>query len=323
MKSQQAIPSNNNISINSVKKKIKDNESNKVEYNRPNKNPRYLVIGYIIYVITVTTLFALSLAFAFRQKRLKGIKYKVDGGLTNDRNKENYDKFFSNTNYDFKTNFNSFVYNDFSTFESAFISNDEKYHTPYYENIIREQGYFFERHKIITQDGYINTAWRITSSNYNPKLTPVIINHGLLDNSYTFLAMYKNYSLPYLLAEQGFEIWMTNNRGSIFSYEHLIYDSFQINSPYWEFTVHELSKYDLPANIEYVKNVTGFSKVNYIGHSQGGFMMLLGQIMDPDYYNSNILNLVTLGTVPKFIEIVSSFTYVFIIIIFLGKNLSS
>jgi hypothetical protein len=295
--------------LNKIIDKNKNTNSNKVQNDKVNKKHSYLLIGYIIYVITVSFFFMISVAFALRQKRLKSIKYKVDGGLNNLKNKENYEHYFKNyiNNHNSYNNSKSYIFmnNDFNFFEKLYLSNDNNYHVPYYEKIILDQGYNFERHKIITEDGYINTAWRITSNNFNKNLTPVIINHGLLDNSFTFMAMGKNYSLPYLLADQGFEIWMTNNRGTVFSYEHLIYDSFQINSPYWEFTVHELSKYDLPANIEYVKNVTGFSKVNYIGHSQGGFMMILGHVMNSEYYNQNILNLVTLGTVPKFIEIVS------------------
>lgn len=34
-----------------------------------------------------------------------------------------------------------------------------------------------------------------------------------------------------------------------------------------------MGKYDVPANIDYIINETGFSKVAYVGHSQGTTQM--------------------------------------------------
>jgi hypothetical protein len=68
-------------------------------------------------------------------------------------------------------------------------------------------GFDFEEHKILTEDGYVLTAWRIpgrTNEIRNRVKRSVMINHGLLDNAYTFLAHGENESLPFILANNGY-----------------------------------------------------------------------------------------------------------------------
>ena len=38
---------------------------------------------------------------------------------------------------------------------------------------------------------------------------------------------------------------------------------------FWDFSFDEMGKYDLPAMVERIREVTGRKKVNYVGHSQG------------------------------------------------------
>jgi lysosomal acid lipase/cholesteryl ester hydrolase len=68
-------------------------------------------------------------------------------------------------------------------------------------------GFEFEEHKITTDDGYILTAWRLYKKENNDlisKKRAVIINHGLLDSAYTFLAFDDDKKcLPLILANRG------------------------------------------------------------------------------------------------------------------------
>jgi len=67
-------------------------------------------------------------------------------------------------------------------------------------------GFRFEEHKVITDDGYILSVWRIPGPlrNFSKKpKKPVILQHGLLDDSYTYMALNINRSLPFLLANEG------------------------------------------------------------------------------------------------------------------------
>ena len=78
-------------------------------------------------------------------------------------------------------------------------------------------------------------------------------------------------STAFKLADNGFDVWMGNSRGSYFSLGHktLSTDSHE----YWDFTWMDMGKYDVPANIRFVKNFTGAQKISYVGHSQGTIQM--------------------------------------------------
>ena len=90
-------------------------------------------------------------------------------------------------------------------------------------------GYPFEKHKYITQDGYINTVFRIpgpkgSKSTIGDKLKKtgkkvVIYQHGFLD---CFAGIIANgeASLGLRLVNEGYELWMNNNRGNRYSQEH-------------------------------------------------------------------------------------------------------
>jgi lysosomal acid lipase/cholesteryl ester hydrolase len=173
--------------------------------------------------------------------------------------------------------------------------------TSYSEKIINA-GFEFEEHKIVTQDGYINTAWRIprkTGEDPSIKHKPIMVQHGLLDDSWTWFALNTTDCLGIILAEQGYDVWFTNSRGNMFSFEHEnpAYDSKVFYSPYWNFTFVEMARFDFPANIEFIKGVTGFDKILYVGHSQGTFQYFINYMMDPAFIEKNIEKFVAIGTV--------------------------
>ena len=144
--------------------------------------------------------------------------------------------------------------------------------------LIMTAGYRFETHKIVTQDNYINTAWRIVgrlneTNDIPPEKKPcVILQHGLLDNSATWLILNSSQALPFMLVNEGYDVWMTNSRGNINSFEHMHPETHNvkvISSEYYQFTWDEMAKYDLPANLNYVLSHSTFKKAFYVGHSQG------------------------------------------------------
>ena len=63
----------------------------------------------------------------------------------------------------------------------------------------------------------------------------------------------------------GYDVWITNSRGCVYSNTHLNYTV--ADKEYWNFTFNEMGIYDLPANLNYIKLVTGVDKVIYVGHS--------------------------------------------------------
>lgn len=140
-------------------------------------------------------------------------------------------------------------------------------------------GYSFETHKIVTEDKYINTAWRIVGkledeeTDPHPEKKPcVILQHGLLDNSATWLIPERSVALPFRLADEGYDVWMTNSRGNINSYEHLEPETHNIKdvgSDYYKFSYGDMAQYDVPANLNYVLKHSNYDKAFYVGHSQG------------------------------------------------------
>lgn len=159
--------------------------------------------------------------------------------------------------------------------------------------IILTAGYRFETHKIVTPDDYILTAWRIVGKlnedQPHPERKPcVILQHGLLDNSASWMFFEKEFSLPFMLVELGYDVWMTNSRGNINSYEHMDIANHNFrnyHSDYYKFTWDDMAKYDLPTNINYVLKHSNYEKVFYVGHSQGTTQFFAAADIYPDLKN--------------------------------------
>jgi len=61
---------------------------------------------------------------------------------------------------------------------------------------------------------------------------------------------YPEQSPAYVLADQGYDVWLGNNRGTYFGQKHLSLDP--KNKDFWQWTWEEMGTYDLPATIEYI-----------------------------------------------------------------------
>ena len=102
----------------------------------------------------------------------------------------------------------------------------------------------------------------------------MFLQHGILASSESWILNGPD-SLGLRLANEGYDVWMGNNRGNMYSKKHLTLD---LNDPndqqkYFDFSFYELAEHDLPAQIDYVRETSGQDKVTYIGHSQGTTQM--------------------------------------------------
>jgi len=112
----------------------------------------------------------------------------------------------------------------------------------------------------MTKDRYVLTAWRIPgkigekpSDDWNKPC--VMLQHGLFDNSRSWLINEKSDNLAFQLVDLGYDVWITNSRGNIESFEHMdpeTHSVFDWSSDYWKFSFDHMGEFDVPANIEFI-----------------------------------------------------------------------
>lgn len=68
-----------------------------------------------------------------------------------------------------------------------------------------------------------------------------------------------------MLADNGYDVWLGNFRGSIYSTKHL-YLNYSTDAAYWNFSFHEHGVYDIPAFVNYIYEIRE-EKIEYIGYS--------------------------------------------------------
>ncbi|KUF78246.1 Gastric triacylglycerol lipase [Phytophthora nicotianae] len=152
--------------------------------------------------------------------------------------------------------------------------------------IVQARGYFVETHKVVTADDYVLTMYRLpktyeeSQAGAEPTAAkPVaLLQHGLLDSSFTFVNNFRNQSLAFVLADAGYDVWLGNNRGTTWSREHLTYT--EDDDEFWEFSWEDMGKYDLPAEIEYALNKSESTTLSFVGHSEGTTQAFVGFSLD-------------------------------------------
>jgi len=98
---------------------------------------------------------------------------------------------------------------------------------------------------------------------------PVLVQHGLTSDSNTWILLGAE-SLSVKLAKAGYDVWFGNNRGTRYSTGHLTLNPSKNSADrkqYYDYSFYELGKYDLTANIDYIRKLTGYDKITYMGHS--------------------------------------------------------
>ncbi|KAK9455892.1 Alpha/Beta hydrolase protein [Dipodascopsis uninucleata] len=139
-------------------------------------------------------------------------------------------------------------------------------------------GYRVEEHIVRTTDGYLlgvhrlrhskgDMAKNIDSRDLPPK--PVVyLHHGLLMNSEIWVCLENpNMSLPFILVEAGYDVWLGNNRGNKYSKKHITLSSNE--DAFWNFSMDEFALYDIPDTIDYILSTAKQRTLAYVGFSQG------------------------------------------------------
>ncbi|KAI8018690.1 Triacylglycerol lipase 2 [Camellia lanceoleosa] len=138
-------------------------------------------------------------------------------------------------------------------------------------------GYRCQEFHVITDDGYILSVQRIPQGRLGSgggggkTKQPVLLQHGVLVDGMTWVLNSPDESLAFILADSGFDVWISNTRGTKFSRQHLTLDA--TNPEFWNWTWDDLVTHDLPVVIDFVFKQTG-QKIDYVGHSMGTLVAL-------------------------------------------------
>ncbi|XP_037781825.1 gastric triacylglycerol lipase-like [Penaeus monodon] len=211
-------------------------------------------------------------------------------------------------------------------------------------DLCRMAGYAVEEHRVVTEDGYILTVHHVppyanptrsggdAESDHSPPATSdkgerrsrsaetaeegghahvgsgnvVFLQHGLMGSSDNWNTNTEEDSLAYLLSNAGFDVWMGNFRGNIYSRGHvsITHD----NPEFWRFSYDEMARHDLPSMLDYVANRTRAEKVHYVGHSMGTTVFFALMSSRPEY-QSRVRSMVALAPVATVQSITSPIKY--------------
>ena len=142
-------------------------------------------------------------------------------------------------------------------------------------------GYYAEEHIVQTGDGYLLGVHRLPFKKGEDQDTvrvnagpgsitkPVVyLHHGLMMNSEVWVCLTEEERcLPFALVNQGFDVWLGNNRGNKYSKKSTRFSP--TSSDFWDFSMDEFAFQDIPDMIEYILNTTAQPRLSYIGFSQG------------------------------------------------------
>ena len=140
-------------------------------------------------------------------------------------------------------------------------------------------GYYAEEHVVQTKDGYLlglhRLGWRhgeedqrVNAGEGSLQKKVVYLHHGLLMNSEVWVCLTeKERCLPFLLVDQGYDVWLGNNRGNKYSKKSMHHKP--TSNEFWDFSMDEFAFFDIPDSINYILSTTGQPSLSYIGFSQG------------------------------------------------------
>ncbi|KAK5113415.1 hypothetical protein LTR62_003515 [Meristemomyces frigidus] len=140
-------------------------------------------------------------------------------------------------------------------------------------------GYYAEEHIVQTGDGYLlglhRLGWRrgeedqrVNSGPDSLRKKVVYLHHGLMMNSEVWVCLTeKERCLPFMLVEQGYDVWLGNNRGNKYSKKNLHHAP--TSTAFWNFSMDQFAFHDIPDSINYILTTTSQPSLSYIGFSQG------------------------------------------------------
>ncbi|XP_049833848.1 lipase member M-like [Schistocerca gregaria] len=146
------------------------------------------------------------------------------------------------------------------------------------DDICRSNGYRCEVHPVSTEDGYELTMHRILPS--APFRAAILVMSGLIGCSDNFFAFGKNNSLPFMLADAGYDVFLGNQRGCAYSRGHKKWT--RRDPQYWRYTLDDVALFDMPALVSLAQRLSGERRLFYVGYSAGTHSLYAFLQLRPD-----------------------------------------
>ena len=140
-------------------------------------------------------------------------------------------------------------------------------------------GYYAEEHIVQTKDGYLlglhRLGWkrgeedqRVNSGEGSIQKKVVYLHHGLMMNSEVWVCLTeKERCLPFVLVDQGYDVWLGNNRGNKYSKKNVHHSP--TSAAFWNYSIDQFAFHDIPDTIDYILATTSQKALSYVGFSQG------------------------------------------------------
>lgn len=144
--------------------------------------------------------------------------------------------------------------------------------------------------EVTTSDGYILTTFKVPACPDMPYLGSILLQHGNgEDGASEWFVDEDQKPVPLQLADEGYDVWIGNNRGTEYSQGHTTYDAAGATAEqYWDFSWTEMSEDD-KANILAIKEQSNEDKIYYLGYSGGSTQMFYALANDDEgFYKENL-----------------------------------
>ena len=113
-------------------------------------------------------------------------------------------------------------------------------------------------------------------------------------------------SVPFAMAEAGYDVWLGNNRGNKYSRKHISVHPDDHHEAFFDFSFETLGMFDVPAMIDYELKITGRKNLTWIGHSQGTSQMFAALSTDQAKYVDKINLFVALAPIARLRDVMDA-----------------
>ena len=151
---------------------------------------------------------------------------------------------------------------------------------------VADADYKWEPMSVTTSDGYILTMMKMWNDSEEMQekreefeMEPIFLQHGLAmwgGSFFEFPLPEGSEDLrytPYILADEGYVVYIGSGRGSIYSQQHETLDATEDAEEFWDFSYQDFDK-DVLAELAAMYEDAGDTKGYYFGYSEGTILFL-------------------------------------------------